>query len=653
VPHAVTMKLAIIAIIALPMVEAAVISRSGKATVNSGHVDEKVLKTAHEAKTESKHAKQNEKFQAALQAVSAMAAKQKRTEEEKREMAAEYLQDDEEEEEEERQLQAKEQRTTAGRRRRTLYQSDFSAGTKKLDSSGWYQLMEDISFNPSPTYPDLDSTDYPQGDGYFLGFFAAIAMEGDNVRLNCRGYTIKMSDAFHKRQRFFSVIELASRPFIPNAGPPPLSNPAMNPDAEIRSATGVRIRNCRFGLTSHHSIHGNGNDGVAILDSYFRDFEVGAIALNNAYNVAIRRNDIGPSLTTAWPAALSQAIFLNHMATEVGLADSHLQPVFAETNVVIRGESHSAQDWMTYLNSNLTAFLGDETAGTLASVLGPQAIPDGSALYGVLLHKSGPAVGEFGACPMHEYLNGSEPLIENSKLRWLDIHNLELNPEAWISFHQDQDDGSSRQVQGPAGAVFRATKWTSSPSTSTGTNLDGYVGNALSDAQIALAQVYDAAVEGSDETAQQRAEDYFVAAYVPQEIRDWAASGSSTLDTSAFNLKCDGDAMSHLNKGIVGIRLGYQSYPVVGPAPPSHREHRRRGVVMRNFTNHGVGPEDADLCTPGDYLGNDVRGIRLTNCNDVRGVDAEDLAPGAGGHLINSQYHTTSSYDSSDLADDE
>jgi hypothetical protein len=252
---------------------------------------------------------------------------------------------------------------------------------------------------------------------------------------------------------------------------------------------------------------------------------------------------------------------------------------------------------------------------------------------------------------MQEYLNGSEPLIENSKLKWLTIHDLQLNPEAWISFHQDQDDETSRQVQGPAGAVFRATQWTSTPGVSSSGALSSYVGNALSDAQIALAKVYDEAVAGSDETAAQRAQDYYVAAYIPTEIQTWAASGSATLDTSAFNLKCDGDAMSHLNKGIVGIRLGYQSYPVVGPAPPSHRVHRRRGIIMTDFINHGVGPEDADLCTPVGYLGNDVRGIRLTNCNDVRGVDAEDLAPGEGGHLINNQNIKTSTVDSSDLDD--
>jgi len=614
------MKFAIIAIIALPMIEAAIIHSGHKAQLTSGHADAQMLKA-------------NKKFEDALKAVSAMADKQKRTEEEKSIMAAEYLEDEEE-------LMAKQKKWTKARSGTTLLdQSDFAAGTFQITESGTYKLVEDVAFLPNgPTYtPALTSETYKQGDGYFLGFFAAVTIETDGVVFNCDGNEISMHTDFHKRQRFFSVIELASRPFIPNAGPPPLSNPAMNPDAEIRSGTDVTIKNCFFGLTSHHSIHGNNNEGIDIRDSTFYDFEVGAIALNNCHGVFIRRNDIGPSLSSAWPATLSQAVFLAHMGYTIGMGDSSLAPVFASTIVPLRGVStQTAENVVTTLQTQLTSFLDNDNAdlmGELEPLLNHPGNPDGSAMYGILLHKTAPAVGEFGACPIEEYLNGTEPLISGTRIRWMDIRDFGLNPEAWISLHQDQSDGSSRQVQGPAGAVFRATHWEGESGE--------YVGNALSDAHIAIATMYDAAINGDDETAQQRAADYFVAAYVPQEIRDWAESGTSTLDYSQFNLKCDGDAMSHFNKGVVGIRLGYQENPRMGPRPHAWRDHRRRGIVIRSLTNHGVAAENPDLCEPVGYQGNDVRATRLTNCVDVRGVDIGNFVPGVGGTIANSENFET------------
>jgi len=643
-------------------------------------------------KEASDFSKENAQFQAALQAVSAMAEKQGRTLEEKHQMASEYLEDEELAKDLERKIEEQKQKWVWQRQANgdgpqvysmawvMIAQTDFASGTYVITEPGRYKLSEDITFNPTPTYPATDSTVYLQGDGYFLGFFSAISIQSSYVLLDCGNKEIKMSPEFHKSQRFFALIETASRPFIPGAGPPPLSSPTMNPSAEIRSANHTTIRHCSFGLSSHHSIHGNDNNDIFVRDSFFKDFEVGAIAFNNCKGAMIKRCDIGGSLETTWHAHLSQAILLRHMTLNIGMEESlggaDLKNLFETTMVTLRGEApRSAADIVRDLDTAVTAFISsadDSPSGDLADLLGTKVTPDGSAMYGILLHKTKPAAGEFGSCPMKEYLNGSEPLITRTKIRWVVIHDLKLKPEAWISLHKFQDDGTTKQVQGPAGAVFRFTHWEATPG-------GAYQGNILSDAQIAVAMVADAAATGTSDEARQRAADYYPGAYIPTEVQTWAAAAAGSLDTSDTNtwkIKCNGDAMSHHNKGIVGIRLGYQDQPNMGPistnidAPakaaqgkywaqrvvamwPENGNYnddygtaaaRRRGIILRDFTNSGEGPErtsGASSCTPTKYKGNDVRGFRLTNCIDVRGVDVDNLVPGEGGEHVNYEQHET------------
>ena len=49
---------------------------------------------------------------------------------------------------------------------------------------------------------------------YFLGFFAAIAVETEHVWVDLNGFSIVQSKRHHTYQRFFNIIELADRPFI-------------------------------------------------------------------------------------------------------------------------------------------------------------------------------------------------------------------------------------------------------------------------------------------------------------------------------------------------------------------------------------------------------------------------------------------------------
>ena len=107
--------------------------------------------------------------------------------------------------------------------------------------------------------------------GYWLGFFAAISISATNVYLDLNDKYIKMSDEFLKRQRYFSIIELASKPFKASKGPPQFSNMHL----PLTAAKKTIVTNGWLGVSSHHGIHGNDNDEIWVHNVKMRDFEVG------------------------------------------------------------------------------------------------------------------------------------------------------------------------------------------------------------------------------------------------------------------------------------------------------------------------------------------------------------------------------------------
>ena len=172
-----------------------------------------------------------------------------------------------------------------------LHQRDFTRGTKVITRSGSYKLCEDILFAPGE--PDLLTSSDEEiaisfdpvavgGSAYnktefALGFFAAIAIAANDVTLLLNGYTIQQGPSHALMQRFFSVIELASSPFIPAVGP----HNFVGSQALVPAENFVLKGPGTIGLSSHHGIHGNNNKNVAVSNVIFRDFEVAAVSLNN------------------------------------------------------------------------------------------------------------------------------------------------------------------------------------------------------------------------------------------------------------------------------------------------------------------------------------------------------------------------------------
>ena len=184
-----------------------------------------------------------------------------------------------------------------------LTKPDFEQGTVRLTEPGTYCLKENIYFNPSPgsiDKPNLYGSWFPDNDelypgcvdnsngAFSLGFFAAISIESSDIELNLNGYTIQMHWYFYLQQRWFSIIEIANSPFLPNVGPADFGH-------DWEHISNVKIHNGELGLSSHHGIHSNNATNITIENLVINEFEVAGIALNGFDDVLLKDLEIGPS----------------------------------------------------------------------------------------------------------------------------------------------------------------------------------------------------------------------------------------------------------------------------------------------------------------------------------------------------------------------
>mmetsp|Transcript_49224 Transcript_49224/g.140879 ORF Transcript_49224/g.140879 Transcript_49224/m.140879 type:complete len:576 (+) Transcript_49224:28-1755(+) len=484
-----------------------------------------------------------------------------------------------------------------------LGNADFAGGTYRARTTGRYMLQEDITFNPNGShlswsgFPE-DSVQYPQRAGYFLGFFAAMTIEADDIEVDCNGYSFQMSASFHKRQRFFAHIELGSMPFITGVGPPQFTNPLNTPAGVLVPANNVTIRNCIFGLSSHHSIHGNENMGVTLENLRMFDFEVAGVALNGATKVRMKGLDIGPSLTTTFGAQLAHAVILDHLINTLMMQHPLLKGYAESTTIKLRNVSTTVATVLGILLEDLQLFIQDGT-GPLESIFGQgTALPDGSAVYGIVLHRTGPAIEDFGFCPDE---CTAAHRVKDVVLKDILIHDLLVNVDQVTALAVD-----GKIIKGPAGDIVRVTE-TWDPS-----DCFKYVGNSLSDAQIALGVLRRAVSIPYSPISKDVVKFYFGSSHTPTNIAAWASGEWSCEETAdwvqdllSHNPKrmnkfiCDGDAMRHINKGAVGLRLGFQEDVVVD------------NVTISNLGNTGTKNALPWCKLPGDYQGVDVRPVAL------------------------------------------
>ena len=138
-----------------------------------------------------------------------------------------------------------------------LSSADFAQGTLIISTPGNYKLCEDIVFSPNAPAPGAlpaeDAFDPTFGgtyatNEYGLGFFTAISIETSGVSLYLDNFKIEQSAGHALMQRFFSIIEFASSPFISGAGPAQFVGPAG-----FAAASNVQVLGPgTLGRSSHH-----------------------------------------------------------------------------------------------------------------------------------------------------------------------------------------------------------------------------------------------------------------------------------------------------------------------------------------------------------------------------------------------------------------
>ena len=117
---------------------------------------------------------------------------------------------------------------------------------------------------------------------YYLG----ITIESDDVVINLNGFKFEMDKRFYLQQRFFSLIELANRPFAPGKG-------AANWGWITHYASNVIVKDGSLGLTSHHCLHGNFLNNVLVSNVEMSQFDVAGFGCGQCVKVELRDLDIG------------------------------------------------------------------------------------------------------------------------------------------------------------------------------------------------------------------------------------------------------------------------------------------------------------------------------------------------------------------------
>lgn len=340
-----------------------------------------------------------------------------------------------------------------------------------------------------------------------------------------------MHPDYYLKQRFFALIEIGSKPFIEGQGPA-----SFGP---FQAASHVEIHNGVLGLSSHHSIHGSDVRNVHIHDVEMRDFEVAGVHLNGALRTTIRDCDIGPSLTEV-PVlgTLSNAIFLLPELRKA--ADAN--PTFT-----ISFGANEKELSLYHLVEELQEAISQGPDHDVFS--NPSGLPDGSAVYGIVIHRIGVAIGDLGA--------GTYDEQASTKIERVNIHDLRLNAIEWGSIVGPNAFGT-----GPFGDKI---------------NFDWVIdengvfngGNILFKCQLALAVVTgratDRSFSGAFSLGTSEAEQVLAWTQSQQPITEQFWFQSKEFDTDSATPKgihshdasCGTDVMSHSIKGAFGMRLEF------------------------------------------------------------------------------------------------
>merc|ERR1719334_2620341 len=454
--------------------------------------------------------------------------------------------------------------------------------------------MEDIvlNFNPAPEgqesvnhyddnwwWPTSDQVDdYPGAqearDAYFLGFFAGITVEVDDVVIDLQGHEIRMHQSFYYQQPYFSIIELESQPFLPQQGPGFFGSDPLFP------AT-VEIRNGVLGLSSHHAIHGNWNDDIIIENIHVKDFQTHGIQLNGFDGLTVRNCEIGPTTEIA---------YLNGNYGHMRLIMPTLKSVAQDSDVQnpntihFHGRKKAVTMWqlLDKLVEEMDMAYNFAMYGTtyddhpfwqeaVEMFISPSGLPYGAVLYGLFLNY--PSAGIFG-------WHVNDKLSYNATVENVYIHDLRHKGIEVVGF-QYNGRVFCNAFNGPLPAhdIFGEEVWNVQHSLKYDDDEPveaSYSGTIISD--IHIAQFF----WGKDNF------DYWPG--IPylgkhDQLMRWATDMNETYiadERSSIDFSCNEDAMFHPSKGLVAMKASGVD-----------------GLVMKNVRVENIQDETplgSDLC---------------------------------------------------------
>ena len=284
------------------------------------------------------------------------------------------------------------------------FKDDKLIRTIHLDSNKNYFLERDIIIDLNPLFPTKN--DIEENSFLRYGFFAGIVMDGNDIHLDLKGFSIKMSVEANLNLRFFSLIELNNSPF-------PLNDGLPLDKTKIKWSAGknITIKNGTLGLSSHSGIHGNNNSNVLIENLIIKDFEVGGIMLNGGSRIKILSTKIGPNFQQMkLNGKFSAAVQILHQYEKVFKLEKMQGTFFPLLNEV---------------NNTLSLSLKNKPINPLFQ--NKNGVIDGVA-YGILLNKAGVAIHSHGS------ENNKTERAENIKIQNVSIQDIKAGVEEKIGY---------------------------------------------------------------------------------------------------------------------------------------------------------------------------------------------------------------------------
>jgi hypothetical protein len=516
-----------------------------------------------------------------------------------------------------------------------LYQQDFAHGTYIIDQPGFYQLGEDISFNPNskrvlarmceqterlPTGFTCPADAYQAGmpmhtqllsgsarpftpGGIFdqrydpaafgLGFFAAIVINAPDVTLDLNGYTLEQSEEHALLQRFFALVELANMPFIPDQGPAGFG-------LKLQAAERVRVINGSLGRSAHHGIHGNGNRNVRVTNVEFRDYEVAALALNGVDGLHVSRVRARNRTDVPVLGTFSSAQFIKPYVE-----------FLVRSGSTTRLNAQSALDIRDALRDSINLVHADLIERRTLKHGRPQIDadlhPEEFALFG---NPTGFVDGNsysFVVNPLGVAVNGfpHRPAIPARNIRFVDVH---VDQQSGFVNEIIALASAGQAVIDPVGAVFQTQNRDQYGQPITTSTDGGYVGNVVADAQALVAK---AAWAG--EFADSRLDISRIS--ITPEVLDWVEGRAATWTQDTQRFLCNGDSMFHVNKGVIAFKIdGAKNVHLQNTSAHNLTNQSGPGSEICGDYSHGKSHPAATL--PG-YGGARVRGYSFAGSENI------------------------------------